>query len=252
VATESDLRDLLRDPEPEGRPAIDLDAVLTRARRRRRPKVVAAQALGSVAAVGALFAGIAAFAPPLQTATMVAEDSAGGTAEYESGPAASDYALRISAEACGQPFVDTGIPGAGTLVIEPLSTEEGTDLAVQVTLRNDGSTPLTGIVSLPRLVLTLDGVVVGYAPPVEAVGMPIALEPGMSTTFDTVVQPYACDPDDPEAPIEELAVLAPGDYEMRPVMSLAPDVGDPADGDTDSAALEPGTIVGMPQPLVIR
>ena len=84
MATESDLRDLLRDPDPEGRPTIDLNAVVTRARRRRRPKVIAAQALGSVAAVGALFVGISAIIPPQQAAMMVAEDSAGGAEEFAS------------------------------------------------------------------------------------------------------------------------------------------------------------------------
>lgn len=249
MATESDLRNLLQGPDPEGRPAIDLDAVLSRARRRRRPRVIAAQALGSVAVVGALFVGVSALVPPAQTASMVAEDTAGGGTELYSMPESADAAdgtLRLAAETCGQPYQGTSVPGAATLEIAPLSTDEGTDLTVPVTLRNDGAEPISGVATTPRIVLTLGGVVVGYAPAVDLVGLPVELDPGMSTTFDAVVLPYACDPDDPEAPIETLAVLPPGDYEMRAVLQFA------SDGDADEAAKESGVIVGAPQPLVIR
>jgi hypothetical protein len=249
VATESDLRDLLRDPDPEGRPTIDLDAVLTRARRRRRPKVVAAQALGSVAAVGALFVGIPAIVPPPQSATMVAGDSDGGAEvydagaaeEFDAGPTASDYALRISAETCGAAFEDTVATSTWTLAIEPLAADEGfAELTVPVTLRNDGTTAVTGVASVPRIVLTLDGVVVGYAPAVDLIGIPVDLAPKASVGFEATVEPYACDPADPQAPLDELGLLPPGDYEMRPVVQFAGE-----DGTVDA-------IAGPPQPLVIR
>ena len=198
MATESDLRDLLRDPEPEGRPAIDLDAVLTRARRRRRPKVIAAQALGSVAAVGALFVGISAVIPPQQAAMMVAEDSAGGAEEFASEPEQFDSSLRIAEEVCGERFTTTSMPGPWTLEIQPLTTDELSpgenmrELTAPVTLRNDGTTTLTGTAYLPRFVVTLDGVVVGNSPAVERTPESISLAPGAATTFEVAVHPTQC------------------------------------------------------------
>lgn len=241
MATESDLRDLLRDPDPEGRPTIDLNAVVTRARRRRRPKVIAAQALGSVAAVGALFVGISAIIPPQQAAMMVAEDSAGGAEEFDAAPTADDYALRLSAEACGAVFESVPTSAEWTLAIEPLSADEGfSGLTVPVTLRNDGTGAVSGVASPPRVVLTREGIVIGFAPAADLIGIPVELGPGATASFDAAIEPYACDPARPQAALDELGLLPPGDYEMRPIVQFA----------SDDGAVE--AIVGPVQPLVIR
>ena len=245
MATESDLRDLLRGPEPEGRAAIDLDAVLARARRRRRPKLVAAQALGTVAVVGAVFTGVAIAIPPASESSMTAaEDSAAGTAEeFASSPesAGSDgMALRLAAEACDAPYDAPVATTDLTLLIDPVTTEASTPLAVPVTLRNDGAAPIAGVVSIPRIVLTRDGVVVGHAPLVADAGLPVELAPRETTSFGAEIAPYRCDAALPAAQPADLDLLTPGVYEMRPVAQFVREDGSIAE------------ISGPPQPLVLQ
>ena len=114
MATESDLRDLLRGPDPEGRGAIDLDAVLSRTRRRRRPRVIAAQALGSVAIVGVLGTAIFVSGPLADRGVMMSAEDTGagadgaGEAVTESGdaPYADQDALKWMPDVCGAPVTD--------------------------------------------------------------------------------------------------------------------------------------------------
>ena len=94
MASESELRDRFHDGTlPSGR--IDVDAVLRRARARRRPRVLLAGA-GSVLAIAAIAvpASIGSFARPDADSTLVAEDGysapesaaggdAGGSAESD-------------------------------------------------------------------------------------------------------------------------------------------------------------------------
>lgn len=241
MATESDLRDLLQGPDPEGRAAIDLDAVLTRTRRRRRPKVVLAQALGSVAAVGVLVTGVAVTLPQLAPASlMVADEAAGGSEELASVPEDADESLlRLPAETCGVPYVDPGPASGWSLELAPAAADGEAPLTVPVTLRNVGEASASAVASPPRVVVTQAGVVVGYAPAVDAVGIPVDLEAGAATTLDAVVEPFACDPANPMAEAADLPVLSPGAYEMRPVLILSDDTG------------LLSTVVGGPQPLVI-
>lgn len=213
MATESDLRDLLRDPDPEGRPAIDLDAVLSRARRRRRPKVIAAQALGSVAAVGAIFVGISALVPPQQTAMTVAEDAAGGSEENAAAPQdAGDAVLRWAMDACGEaPVSADGSPW--TLELEPTETGiEPTNLVeAEVTLRNEGEARVTGAATVWSITLVRDGVVVGYAEPRAVETTPIDLEPDGTLTWIVSSSAGSC---------VTGATLAPGAYEGRAVAEV--------------------------------
>ena len=240
MATESDLRDLLRDPESEGRAAIDLDAVLSRARRRRRPKVVVAQALGSVAAVGVLVTGVAVTLPQQTPASvMVADELAGGAENWSVPGSADESALRMLTEVCGEPFAEMSTSSLAAS-IDPAATDGTvTALSLPVTVTNPSAVPVAGTASIPLIVITLEGVVVGHASPIESIGLPVALEPGARTTLDAAVEPYACDPADPAAPIARLPLLPPGEYEMRAVVQFARD-----------DVLE--TIVGPPTALVIR
>lgn len=212
MATESDLRDLLRGPEPEGRREIDLDAVLTRARRRRRPRVLAAQALGGVAVVGAIVTGVAVALPPAQTALLVAEDAGGSADESaQAGAAGSDAPhsdLRWAMDACGEP------PVAGTSDTWALATAvggSGDDLTATLTLRNAGDAGVAGDLVPWALTFVRDGVVVGRAAFPDGGPGAFALGAGESldTTLAAVVEP--CDPARP---------LAPGSYQVRGVVEI--------------------------------
>lgn len=91
MPSESDLRDLLRDPGP-GTGGIDLETVVRRSRARRRPRLLASAAIGGLAVVGvAVPVGVGASIGGLglTPAILADEDAAGGAAQPESATAPS-------------------------------------------------------------------------------------------------------------------------------------------------------------------
>lgn len=206
MATESDLRSLLQGPDPEGRPAIDLDAVLTRARRRRRPKVIAAQAIGSVAIVGAVFTGVVATLPREEAAMMATDEAAISAPQAGSGPADAD--LRWAMDACGAAPLE-GESSSWALATELSGAPDA--LEATLTLVNLGETGIEGEVVPWALTLVRDGVVVGTATFTDAAAGTFALDSGESfaVTLGAVVEP--CDAS---------AALEPGGYEVRGVVQV--------------------------------
>lgn len=204
MPSESDLRDLLRDPEPEGRAAIDLDAVLTRARRRRRPKVLAAQALGSVAVVGALFTAVVVSLPhAAETTAITAQDTAAGS-EAESAPFADDSTAKLL-DACGEPASRWPILGWGLEVTDGGAVSAEAPV-LTITLRNDGPLVATGEIEVTRVSFILDDVVIGHGNAAVPGGLPAELDAGEELTWDVPVTVEPCDP---------LLPLGPGTYEVR-------------------------------------
>jgi hypothetical protein len=232
VPSESDLRDLLQGSDPEGRAAIDLDAVLTRARRRRRPKVVAAQALGSVAVVGALFTAVVAVQPPPQAATMIAEDADGAGDEFASAPEA-DSALKWMPDSCGAPVTDAPTADGLVLEMEPVVIQPGagsTPVAVPVTLTNLGPTRVVGVSGgTPHLTLSSGGTVVWHTYSVQStIGMVVDLDPGESMAYDATLEPAVCETEDDLMMIDPAAPLPPappGAYELRSALVVTLDDG---------------------------
>jgi hypothetical protein len=216
VATESDLRDLLRGPDPEGRGAIDLDAVLTRARKRRRPRVIAAQALGSVAVVGVLGTAIIVAIPRAdQAVQMTAEDAAGSSEGAATEPLADDGALRSVYDVCGEHLITPPPLGWN------LDVAGGTDTTVSdgsgtfdvtIDLRNDSVLTATGVAEVSSVAIVRDGVVVAHGIPIDSAATPIDLAPEEVTTWNLVVSVSSCDPVD--------AALPAGDYRARAVVEF--------------------------------
>lgn len=223
MATEADLRDLLRGPEPEGRAAIDVDAVIARARRRRRPRVVAAQALGSVGLVGALVVGVSLGVPPVNEASMMSAEDSGGQALPESAPGA-DSMLRAT-DVCGEPLVEYPALGwaLGVDGVDATATGE----VARVSLRNASGVPAAGTATVTSLAVVRDGVVVGFAAPVEAAPQPVETPPGASTSWTVPVVTQSCTSGGP---------LPSGAYEVRAVAEFVRD-------DPDAAA---ETVYGTP------
>ena len=207
MPSESDLRDLLHGADPEGRAAIDLDAVLARARRRRRPKVIAAQALGSVALVGVLGTAIVATLPRAgDSASMIAQDSAAGGEEATAPFVDQDDALKASD--CGQAPVIPPLLG-WSVDLAPAPAAPG-EAGVSVTLGRDGPVPEAGTATITSITLVDDGVVVGHAFPVAAAvplgpgnGEPTAWE---AVTWEAVAPTVSCD--------DSASALAAGTYRM--------------------------------------
>lgn len=219
MATESDLRDLLQHPDPEGRGAIDVDAVLRRARRRRRPRVIAAQALGSVAVVGVLGTAIFVAQPPAQEAAMIAQDTAAGTGANESQPFADEDGMLKAAE-CGEAPVIPPLLG-WTVDITPAPAVDPEGLGVSVTLGREGTVPESGTVAIDIVTVIDDGIVVGHASPAFAsvpvgpgAGEPAAWEPVTWTATAPVV---SCDVESP---------LPAGTYQAVVRMTYVADGGD--------------------------
>jgi hypothetical protein len=234
VATESDLRDLLRGPDPEGRTAIDLDAVLRRARARRRPRVIAASTVGAFALVGVLTPVVLVSQQQAkQESFSVAEDSAGGTAEA---PSADDTAFvgmpsAPNLNSCGAPVVD--LPSTNGLVLEvtPVSAAaEAASIPIEVTLRNDGTDTMVGVTaSQPVVTFSRDGVVLWHTAGIhDSSGVLVDLEPGESMTYVTSFEPLICTPDD-EADAdadglrEDLPAAGAGSYRLSAAIDFIPD-----------------------------
>jgi hypothetical protein len=239
VATESDLRDLLRGPDPEGRGAIDLDAVLSRTRRRRRPRVIAAQALGSVAIVGVLGTAIFVGGPLADRGVMMTADDVGSGADgagesiAESGdaPYVDQDALKWMPDACGAPVTDT-VSSEGLTLEMSIETivEPEERIPVQVTLRNDGPDRIVGTSSpWPHMSLARDGLVVWHSYQTqEAIGYLIDLAPGESTTLETYFDRVICRSEDDlimDGPQNDMPAAPPGQYELRAVLVMTTDDG---------------------------
>lgn len=225
MPSESDLRDLLQGPDPEGRAAIDLDVVLTRARRRRRPKVIAAQVLGSVAVVGVLGTAIFVAQPPAQQAALIAQDTAGGS-EEAAAPFADDDAAKWMPDACGAPVTDP--PASTTLTAEitlPTTFEPTEQVPVTVTLRNVGSDRVVGSTgSMPYLVFSQAGTVIWHSYAVQDLSMRLVdLAPGQSMSYDTYFERTVCGSEEDlvmDDPDSALPLAGPGSYELRAMISV--------------------------------
>lgn len=236
MATESDLRDLLRGPDPEGRGEIDLDAVLSRTRRRRRPRVIAAQALGSVALVGVLGTAVFIGGPLADRSVMMTADDAGAGADEaitESGeaPYVDQDAFKWMPDACGAPVTDV-VSSEGVTLEMSIETTFGPEerIPVQVTLRNDGPDRLVGTSSpWPHVSLARDGIVVWHSYQTqEAIGLVVDLAPGESMTLETSFDRVICGSEDDlimDGPQNDMPAAPPGQYELRAVLVVTTDDG---------------------------
>jgi hypothetical protein len=236
VATESDLRDLLQGPDPEGRTAIDLDAVLRRARARRRPRAIAASAVGALALVGVLTPVVLISQQATnESSLMVAEDS-GGAAEASTAED-QDFATVPSAASlvsCGAPVIDHASGDALVLEVAPITADAGSaSIPIEVTLRNDGPTSLVGATtSLPVVVFSRDGVVLWYSSPIQdASGVRVDLDPGESMTYATTFEPVTCtagveaESGDSDGLREDLPAAGAGSYRLSAAIDFIADDG---------------------------
>ncbi len=231
MATESDLRDLLRGSDPEGRGEIDLDAVLSRTRRRRRPRVIAAQALGSVALVGVLGTAIVVAIPRADQAALMTAEDAAGSDEAATAPFADEDALKWMPDACGAPVTD--LIGSETLSLEiTVMTIDETDerVPVTVTLRNDGPDRIVGTSSSqPYVSFARDGTVAWHSYATQdASALVVDLDPGESMTYESFFEAVICGTEDDllmDDPDGALPPASSGEYELRAVVVVTTDDG---------------------------
>jgi hypothetical protein len=240
MPSDSELRRRFREgTQPRGQ--IDVDAVLRRARARRRPRVVVAAA-GSVVAIAAIavpavvitsFGSTGASVTSSEYGPEAAPEAAGGAADSDA--ADSDAALSgPGAEhlnPCSGPVTEFP-PADGGLVISaaPVTAAAGArSIPVTVTLTNTGDVGILGTTaSRPALTLSRDGVTIWHTNgPSDMSARIVDLGPGESMTYETVFEPLVCGPEDDalEAFRPGLPAAGPGTYLLWAAIDVIHDDG---------------------------
>lgn len=240
MASFDDLGRALREDAADNAPpasAIDVDAVVTAARARRRPRQWAVGTLGLVAVLG--FGGLAvtAVTPP----TFIAAGESADTADLES--RGSDELGAPEAEG-GSPLRSVELPLCGAPAPAPDQGPIGLALEVQVQSDAAAGGPVTGTARVvntgdePRTVITRsaawawvlqNGVVVGGPSIVGDAARTTVLNPGVSLDLPLSAPTQSC---------VDGAALAPGDYTVLVIV------------DTRRSFDEPESlVVGPEQPL---
>lgn len=229
MTTDDDLRS--RFAAASAPAPLDAAAIIAGARRRRRPRVIAAGTVGALATVGVLVLGIQVALPP-DPGTVTSMESAPAADAPAGG--ASDTALTERASAasmnlCGAPVVEA-LPNTLGLALEPVfpaSAAAGATVEGVVRLTNTGTERFTGSAApTPAVAVAEDGLVVWHTngPAILSLVF-IDLGPGESMEFGATATAVRCGPEDDAAPAfrEDLPPLAPGDYTISVLMDITPD-----------------------------
>jgi len=258
VPSESELRDRFRSGTlPRGE--IDVDAVIRRARARRRPRVVLAGA-GSVLAIAAIavpavlvtsFPGAGADATSLtsaggaaadEPAPESATDGAAGTQAYDSVQREAAGTLN----ACGEPVAEETPAESGLVIsvapVDATATDRG--IPVTVTLTNAGEERVTGTTGArPTVTFAGDGVVLWHTNgPEDLVARVVDLAPGQSMSYSTTFEPVVCGPADDAAEgfRPDLPAAGPGRYALSAAIDVAGE-----DGSTTELVTGPATVITL-------
>ncbi|MBX9718553.1 MAG: hypothetical protein K2X36_06875 [Microbacteriaceae bacterium] len=215
MASLDDLGRALRDDADASAPPasrIDVDAVISAARARRRPRQWAAGTLGLVAVLGLGGIAVGALAPPsLIAASESADSGSAGTAAPES--VGADELLSEPGTARADGLLSCG-------AVPPAPGQGAVELAAEAVLPSEGDAGavLTGTLQLinlgtePRPVITareaeavvlLDGIVVGEATVVDEATQTAIIDPGVSVDLPVRISTIAC---------VDGGALPPGDY----------------------------------------
>lgn len=240
--TEDELRAALQGGNPSGE--IDLDAVLRRSRRRRRPRVLLAGAAGvlavaaivvpvSVSAINGQGFGVSSTASGADTA---AEPEAATGESGDSGDSAySDQALqRAPADKlnlCTGALSGVAPAESGLVLtvaaVEAAATE--TAIPVVVSLTNTGNERITGTTAAnPAITLSREGITLWHSNgPQIMMAVVVDLAPGASMQYETTFEPVVCGiaDDEGESFRTDLPAAGPGDYGLSAALDLLSDNG---------------------------
>ena len=236
MASKTDLRHRFRDPEtPEG--TIDVDAVIRRARTRRRPRVLAAAGVSTLAAAAIVvpltIVGVGSLSPAGPDATL-----AGGAAESSADSSLTDAdatierapASRLNLCEGAVTWVDTAASGLALAVPTIAAVAERGPVSLDVTLANTSEAEIRGtVLGEPVLTVSDDDVVVWHSNgPGASEQRPFVLQPGESTSFEARLELVRCEIEDDEAAEfrSDLPPLPAGEYTVSAVLEV--DLGDGA------------------------
>jgi hypothetical protein len=226
MASESELRDRFHEGTlPSGQ--IDVEAVLRRARARRRPRIVLAGA-GSILAIAAIAvpASLGSFATPATDSALIASGGAGDSdAEFAAPEASGTQSMydRPPAEKlnlCMAPVAEVAPAENGlVLSVEPV-TASAADHGIPtiVTMTNTGTAAVSGTTAgLPAMTLSQDGVTVWHSNgPQTMIAIPVELRPGQSLQYPATFEPVRCSSEDDlsENFRQDLPAAGPGLYQL--------------------------------------
>ncbi len=231
MTTDDDLR--ARFAAASAPAPLDAAAIIAGARRRRRPRVIAAGTVGALATVGVLVLGIQVALPsdPGTVTSMESAPAADSPAGGASDSALMDRAAAAELNVCGAPVVEP-LPNTLGLVLEPVfpaSASGGATVDGVVRLTNTGTSRFTGSAApTPAVTVAEDGLVVWHTngPAILSLAI-IDLGPGESMELAATATTVRCSPEDDAAPAfrDDLPPLAPGDYTLSVLMDITPDGG---------------------------
>ena len=227
-------------------PAIDIDtaAVISRSKRRRRPRQFAVGAVGLLAATSLVFAGISTFrqADPISTTAGVAADESldsiaeGDTALTDDSQAAPETSPITAA--CGTSIhTDQTTPFGLSLELElPAEVVASGGAYGTARLTNTSDEAVTGsTANVPDLNLLRDSIVISHSPDAQILSvLPVNLQPGQSIAFDVAIDIFDC------TTIDTGGMVNPGTYAINATLAFVPT--DPADGDATEVRSAPSAI----------
>lgn len=196
MPTESELRALLRGDGAPG--ALDTDDIIRRARARRRPKQLAAGALGGLAALALVVPVVLSLGP---SGPGSVSDSSGGAAAPAHSENADDATMLREGASDSDPFLGCGAPaeqdGAVLEGLELTLGQPAPGSAIVLTLMNGSAGAVHGELAGAPLVTVSDGerplgwssaAVTGESASPEG----IALAPGEQRNFEVPLEIVPC------------------------------------------------------------
>lgn len=243
MPTEADLRDAFRERADTPPPGIDVDEVIRRSRRRRRPMHIAVGGTVTLSMVGVGVLAIGGLPPwpwggTTAATSSIAEDAArdssadsgstGGAAGESAEAPAIGAAPAARLNLCGGTVAEVA-PSATGLVLTPefpgAAIAAGSTVSGVVTLENTGTERMTGASArTPEITLSRDGIVVWHS---GGLGFVIAtwvdLAPGESMTYPASFVPALCTTDDDAGGTlpDDLPPLPAGSYEVSAAIDVA-------------------------------
>lgn len=233
MASDPNIRHLFSAAQPEG--AIDVTAVVRRARARRLPKVVGIAGV-SVLAVGGLVIGglqLGGGASPATDAAATQEQTApleGGSQLYSD--SASDQVKRAPAEKinlCTATLAEVAPSGSGLVmtVAFPDAPVGSDTVQGMVTMTNTGTATVTGYTGAsPAITLSQDSVVLWHSNgPVVEMAREVDLAPGASMEYGAAFTPVVCGVEDDSAESfrTDLPAAPAGQYQVSAAIDLLGD-----------------------------
>ena len=228
MASDPNIRHLFSAPQPDD--AIDVAAVVRRARARRLPKVLGIAGVSVLAIGGIVVGGLqlgGGVSPASDTATESFPLQEGGSQLFSD--STGDTVKRAPAEKinlCTGPLAEVAPSESGLVLTVAFADAAAGSDSVQgtVTMTNTGATTVTGYTAAsPAITLSQDTVVLWHSNgPTTEQAREVALAPGESMEYSAAFTPVVCGVEDDEAESfrADLPAAPAGQYQVSAAIDL--------------------------------